>query len=169
LIKWFRIAAESRNKLLKAGATDNVGAIHSATRILEILGSQLKYKDVGHINNLRHWPYAEFSVKAKAAYRRGQRVLTEHVSPMRELTCKAIEKTKYKSDGPLLRLIGTHYRLVLLTPEETTKLNRQNRSKIDPGRLAGIKMAPVPSRRGLTIVAPRESLRRRISRPTPTR
>jgi hypothetical protein len=62
---------------------------------------------------------------------------------MRELTCKAIEKTKYKSDGPLLRLIKTHYRLVLLTPEETIKLNRQNRSKIDPDRLAkaGIKMA----------------------------
>jgi hypothetical protein len=65
LIKLFRIAAESRNKMLKAGATDNVGAIHSATRILEILGLRVRYNDVGHINNLRHWLDAEFSVKAR--------------------------------------------------------------------------------------------------------
>jgi hypothetical protein len=62
--------------------------------------------------------------------------------PHRALTCEAIEKTKSPSDGPLRRLINKHYRLVLLTPEETLKLNRVNRSKIDPNRLAhaGIKV-----------------------------
>jgi hypothetical protein len=82
-------------------------------------------------------------VKAKAAHRQGRPILIEHVAPTREFTCKAIEKTKYKSDKPLLQFIKTHYRLVHLTPEETIKLNRLNRSRMDPQRLekAGIKMA----------------------------
>jgi hypothetical protein len=87
---------------------------------------------------------AEFSAKAKAAHRRGEPILIEHVAPTREFTCKAIELvTKYKSDQPLLRFIKLHYRLVHLTPEETSKLNRLNRSKMDPKRLekAGIRIA----------------------------
>jgi hypothetical protein len=141
LIKMFRLAAALRNKMIKANFTDNGGAIHSAERILDILGQRLNYPGLNHINQLRHWPGAEFSEKAKIAHRRGLPVLIEHVAPIRALTCKAIETAKSKSDEPLRRLIKKHYRLVMLTPEETIKLNRLNRSKMDPNRLAkaGIK------------------------------
>jgi len=56
-----------------AGFTDNGGAIHSAERILNILGLCLVYPDLSHINNLRKYAKAEFSVKALAAYDRGER------------------------------------------------------------------------------------------------
>src|ERR1700741_220211 len=80
-----RAGTRSNNPGGRAGERrrgENVGAIHSAARILEILSLRLRYSRVGHINDLRHWPDAEFSVKAKTAYRRGQRVLIEHVSPI---------------------------------------------------------------------------------------
>jgi hypothetical protein len=154
LIEQFRIAAEARNAMIKAGGTDNGGAIHSAARVLDILALRVKYNTAGHIRSVRNNGAAEFSVKAKAAHRRGQPILIEHVAPTREFTCKAIVVvTKYKSDEPLLRFIKKHYRLVHLTPEETIKLNRQNRSKMDPQRLekAGIRMtkglAASPSKR----------------------
>jgi hypothetical protein len=136
LIKMFRLAAELRNEMIEAGFTDNGGAIHSASRILDILGLRVNYPGLSHINKLRHWPGAEFSKRAENADRRGQKVLIEHVAPLRALTCRAIEKTRSKRDGPLLRLIREHYRLVLLTPEETARLNRLNRSAMDPNRLA---------------------------------
>lgn len=141
LIEQFRIAAKARQAMLKAGGTDNGGAIHSAARVLEFLALRVKYNTAGHIMSVRNSDAGEFSAKATAAHRRGERILIEHVAPMREFTCKAIELvTKYKSDQPLLRFIKKHYRLVHLTPEETIKLNRQNRSKMDPQRLAGIRM-----------------------------
>jgi hypothetical protein len=50
-----------RNEMLAAGFTDNGGAIHSAERILDILGQRLKYPGLSHGNALRHYPKAEFS------------------------------------------------------------------------------------------------------------
>src|SRR5258708_35773645 len=92
LIAMFRKAAVLRNEMRAAGFTDNGGAIHSAERILNILGLCLVYPDLSHINNLRKYGKAEFSVKARAAYDRGEKVLIEHVSPVRDFTRRAIEK-----------------------------------------------------------------------------
>jgi hypothetical protein len=135
--------------MIKAGATDNVGAIHSATRVLDILAQRVKYNAVGHIRHLRDHPEIEFSVEAKAAYRRNPKdrdLMIEHVAPSREFTCKAIDLvTKHESDGPLLRFIKKHYRIVILTREETIHLNRKNRSQMDQQRLekAGIELESI--------------------------
>ena len=76
--------------MLEAGFTDNGGAIHSAERILDILGQRLKYPRLSHVNNLREYPDAEFSVTALAAHERGEQVFIEHVSPTRDFTRQAI-------------------------------------------------------------------------------
>jgi hypothetical protein len=122
-----------------AGFTDNGGAIHSAERILNTLGLCLVYPELSHPNNLRKYEKAEFSVKARAAYDRGDKVLIEHVSPVRAFTRMAIEKIDSLDDKGLERFVKKHFRLVLLTPEETAQLNRQNRSKMSKDRLAGIR------------------------------
>jgi hypothetical protein len=124
LIRMFRLAAALRNEMIDADFTDNGGAIHRASRILDILGQRLNYPGLSHINGLRDRKDAEFSKKALAAHRKGERVLIEHVAPMRALTCKAIEKVKSKSDAPLKRFVKRHYRLVLLTETETKNLIR---------------------------------------------
>jgi hypothetical protein len=138
----FRLAAEFRNAALRRGTTDNIGAIHSAERVLFHLAPLVVYGTFLP-KQLRRNPKI-WSIKAKAAARRGERTEIEHVAPHRALTIKAIELvTKHKSDEPLLRLIRKHFRLVVLTPDERSHLDRQNRSTIDPRRLekAGIKMA----------------------------
>jgi hypothetical protein len=109
--------------------------------VLNILGLCLVYPDLGHINNLRKYNKAEFSVAAKSAYARGDRVLIEHVSPVRDFTRTAINKIDELDDKGFARFVKKHFRLVLLTPDETAKLNRENRSKMDAKRLAGIRMA----------------------------
>src|SRR4051812_12124741 len=82
LIPMFRLAAKLCKEMRAVGFTDNGGAIHSAERILNILGLCLVYPDLSHINNLRKYGKAEFSIKARAAYNRGEKVLIEHVSPV---------------------------------------------------------------------------------------
>jgi hypothetical protein len=141
LIPMFRLAAKLCNEMRAAGFTDNGGAIHSAERILNILGLCLVYPDLGHINNLRKYEKAEFSVKARAAYDRGEKVLIEHVSPVRDFTRRAIEKIDSLDDDDFAKFVKRHFRLVLLTPQETLRLNRENRSKMTSKRLAGIRMA----------------------------
>src|SRR5690606_19051020 len=90
LVEMFRLAADLRARMLAGGFTDNGGAIHSAERILNILGLRLCYPELSHINNLRKLPHAPFSEAALIAYRSGQKVLIEHVNPHRELTRMAI-------------------------------------------------------------------------------
>jgi hypothetical protein len=88
-----------------------------------------------------------------AAYKRGGRVLNEHVSPIRAFTQKAIELIDDgKTDDDLIAFIEKYYRLVLLTPEETKRLNRQNRSKMADDRLeaAGVELADGSASLGLT-------------------
>src|SRR5258707_8095535 len=92
LMPMFRRAAKLRNEMREAGFTDNGGAIHSAERILNLLGLRLNYPELSHGNNLRVYPGAEFSIKALAAHKAGTKVLIEHVSPIRDFTRKAIEK-----------------------------------------------------------------------------
>jgi hypothetical protein len=143
LIAMFRLAAKLRSQMLKAGFTDNGGAIHSAERILNILGLRLCYPRLFHINNLKDYPSAKFSTRARAAHNAGVKVLIEHVSPHRALTRLAIEKLEAgASDAAFTKFIKMHFQLVLLTKEETLHLNKLNRSRIDPDRLrkAGIKL-----------------------------
>jgi hypothetical protein len=145
LIPMFRLAAKLRKEMLAAGFTDNGGAIHSAERILNLLGISLIYPDLSHGNNLRHHKDALFSLKARAAHDLKTKVMIEHVSPIRDLTRKAIEQIDGgASDEKLESLVKANYVLVLLTPEETLHLNGQNRSKmtdppLDRLRLAGIE------------------------------
>jgi hypothetical protein len=141
LIPVFIKAAALRNELIALGFTDNGGAIHSAERIIDILGQRIKYPRLNHINSYQGYPDAEFSEKAYSAYKRGGKVLIEHVSPLRAFTRKAIcllgEKPEYTQivRKRLEKFIEEHYRLVLLTPEETIRLNRENRSNMDSQRL----------------------------------
>ena len=144
LIKMFRKAAELRNDMLEAGFTDNGGAIHSAERILNILGCSLNYPEISHINNLRKSAKAVCSMEALELHKSGSRVRIEHVSPLRHLTQTAIEKLgQGMSDAQFEAFVREHYILVLLSPDETKRLNKQNRSKMNPDRLnnAGIQLA----------------------------
>jgi hypothetical protein len=143
LIKMFRKAARLRNEMLAEGFTDNGGAIHSAERIINLLGLRLNYPNLSHGNNLRLYPGAEFSIKALAVHKAGGKVLIEHVSPIRDFTRRAIVNLdEGASDEQLEEFVRSHYRLVLLTPEETLHLNKHNRSRMVPDRLdlAGIKL-----------------------------
>lgn len=142
LIPMFRKAASLRNEMMDFGFTDNGGAIHSAERILDILGLRLNYPGLSHINNLRNYPGAEFSFGALEAHERGEKVRIEHVSPHRAFTRGAIaELSSGISDEEFSSYVKRNYRLVLLTIEETKRLNKINRSRMTANRLgeAGIK------------------------------
>lgn len=137
LVQMFRLAAELRTKMLAGGFTDNGGAIHSAERILNILGLRIRYPALSHINNLRKLPDAPFSVAAFAAFHEGRKVLIEHVSPHRELTRAATERiNRGVADDEFLELVRSNFALALLTEEETTRLNHLNRSTMQSDRLA---------------------------------
>lgn len=143
LIAMFRKAAAFRNEMLEFGFTDNGGAIHSAERIMNILGLRLNYPGLSHINNLRHFEDAIFSVEARQLHQAGEKVLIEHVSPLRHLTQMAIEVIGKKvTDDQFKDFVKKHYKLVLLSPSETQRLNKQNRSKVSADRLssAGIQL-----------------------------
>jgi len=142
LISMFRMAAELRDKMLAVGFTDNGGAIHSAERILNILGLRLKYPELSHQNNLRRYDWAERSIEAQAALANEGIVTIEHVSPIRDFTREAIKCVNQgATDDGLKQFIMAKYRLVLLTRAEALHLNKQNRSKMTDDRLAGIKLA----------------------------
>jgi hypothetical protein len=143
LIPMFRLATELRKQMIEAGFTDNGGAIHSAERILHILGLRLCFPDLSHINNLRRHPRAPFSESALLAYQAGKRVLIEHINPHRALTRLAIDKLQSGiADSDFLTFVKANYQLALLTEAETARLNKLNRTKIEPNRLeqAGIKL-----------------------------
>ena len=143
LIKMFRRAAALRNEMVAAGFTDNGGAIHCAERILDILGQRLNYPGLSHGNGLKHYKSAEFSDEAWALHQTNKAVLVEHVSPRRHLTQMAIAKVTTASDAQFRAFVKRYYKTVLLSPEETLRLNRLNRSRVCTNRLkeAGIKVA----------------------------
>ena len=65
------------------------------------------------------------------------------MNPLRALTRLAIDKLENgASDSEFLEFVRTHFQLALLTEDETKRLNKMNRSKIDPERLssAGIRL-----------------------------
>lgn len=144
LIPMFLKAMALRNEMIELGFTDNGGAIHSAERILDILGQRLKYPGLAHINNYKDYKGAEFSENALRAHRKGEKVLIEHVSPIRAFTRAAIKLVENDSSDiaveKLKRFVKERYRLVLLTPDETRNLNKRNRSNLADNRLAGVKL-----------------------------
>jgi hypothetical protein len=107
-----------------------------------LLSEAVVYPHLTHINSLKKDPNADCSVEAHRARERGEKVLIEHVAPKRAFSrsiCDLIEKHQ-ATDSDLINYISNNYHLVLLTPEETKKLNKINRSKMSPTRLeeAGI-------------------------------
>jgi hypothetical protein len=143
LIRMFRKAAALRNEMVQAGFTDNGGAIHCAERILDILGQRLNYPGLSHGNSLKNYPDAEFSDAAWELHLNKKAVLVEHVSPRRHLTQMAIAEVEKATDTQFREFVKRHYKTVLLSPEETQRLNRLNRSRVCINRLseAGIKVA----------------------------
>ena len=126
LIPMFRKAAALRNEMIDSGFTDNGGAIHSAERILDILGVRLNYPGLSHSNNLRNYPGAEFSPAALEAHERGEKVVIEHESPSRAFTRAAIQEIDNgATNQEFTDYVRRHYRLVLLTAEEAQHLNRR--------------------------------------------
>lgn len=137
LVTMFRKAAALRNEMVEAGFTDNGGAIHSASRILDLLGQRLKYPGLSHINGLRNYATAEFSEADLNRYEEGGSIFIEHVSPLRALTAATIALVEAgANDVEVLDYLRNTYRLVLLTAEETAELNQTNRSRLDGARVA---------------------------------
>ncbi|MGN6480400.1 hypothetical protein, partial [Luteibacter sp.] len=127
LLPPLRLFIEARNKAIAAGFTDNGGAIHSVERILDLLGQRVKYPGLGHINNLKKYEHAECSHEAHLARKRGEKVLIEYVMPQRDFARAVIEVVNGgATDEQVVAFIAERYRLVLLTQEETTALNRLN-------------------------------------------
>lgn len=140
LIPAFCKAAAFRDEMLELGFTDNGGAIHSAERILNILGQRIKYPGLSHINSYKRYEHAEYSEDAAKAHKRGDRIFIEHVSPIRDFTVAAIKlvqsvNTAEAKKKKLQRFVQQNYRLVLLTQDETNNLNRINRSKMTKDRV----------------------------------
>ena len=141
LLPALRLFIDARNSAIATGFTDNGGAIHSVERILDILCQRVKYPYLRHTNSLKKDLRAECSVEAHHARERGEKVLVEHVMPQRAFAQEVIRLvTSNITDEGIISFIQENYRLVLLTPQETTALNRVNRSRITPDRLteAGI-------------------------------
>ena len=150
LVSMFRLAAELRKRMVEAGFTDNGGAIHSAERILHLFGLQICFPGLSHINNLRKYPNAPFSKAAQLAYANGAKVLIEHVNPHRALTRRAIETIESGvDDARFFEFVRENYQLALLTEEETARLNKSNRTKIEHDRLGsvGITLAHLDERK----------------------
>jgi len=137
LLPALRLFIEARNKALESGFTDNGGAIHSVERILDILSIHVRYPHLTHINSLKGDPGAEISVQAHEARVRGEPLRIEHVLPQRAYARRVIGLVKEgASDDDILHFIKKNYRLVLLTEDETKRLNRLNRSNITDDRIA---------------------------------
>jgi hypothetical protein len=143
LLPALRLFIHARNKALEGGFTDNGGAIHSVERILDILSIHVCYPHLTHINNLKTDATAEISVAAHRARKRGEPLLIEHVMPQRAYARQVMNLIDDgATDDEVLRHIKENYRLVLLTKNETSKINRLNRSQITRDRIgdAGIQL-----------------------------
>jgi hypothetical protein len=143
LLPALRLFIDARNKAVKSGFTDNGGAIHSVERILEILSHRVRYPDLSHINRIKGDPHAEISKAAHRARLRGEPIFIEHVLPIRAYALTVINLVRNgATDEELIAFIKSNYRLVLLTSDEVTTINRLNRSRITRDRIreAGIKL-----------------------------
>lgn len=136
--------AEARHVSLKAGFTDNGGAIHSVERILDILGHRLCYPDSGAgLDTFKKYPDAPRTEAAHKAIQEGLPVRIEHIAPQRAFAravCDMIDANEPKEH--IKKYIKETYRLALLTVEEAKALDKKNRSNIAHNRLedAGLKL-----------------------------
>ncbi len=141
LLPALRLFIEARNKAIELGFTDNGGAIRSVERILDIPSLHLRYPNPSHINNLKTDPGAEIGKAAYAARMVGEPVFIEHVLPQTAYAQKTIEIVNSGGgDDDVMTFIKVNYRLVLLTRDETTAINRINRSKISEDRIADFRI-----------------------------
>lgn len=137
LLPALKLFIEARNKAIAGGFTDNGGAIHSVERILDILSCRLCYPHLSHINNLKSDPNAEISKAAHEARKRGEKLYIEHVLPQRAYARRIIQIVNDGgSDDDVIQYIKENYRLVLLTAEETSTINKINKSSITEDRIA---------------------------------
>lgn len=142
LIPALRLFVEARNRAVEIGFTDNGGAIHSVERILDILGLHLRYPHLSHINNIKKDPRAEISQAAFRDRCLGKPLYIEHVLPRRAFAQKIIELVNAgATDDELVSYIKRKFRLVILTRDETIRLNRLNRSRITEDRIADAGIA----------------------------
>ncbi|OBV11376.1 hypothetical protein [Erythrobacter dokdonensis] len=148
----FRLFWQARNEVLTQGLiTDNWGGIYSCTRIADIMAAWAKYPDIQLLSYKMH-PDAEISAAAyewrENGYASGmprneimKNLRLEHVLPQREMTLHiGAMVDDGKNDEQIFDWIRTHYRVVVLTVQETLELNRRNRSRICPNRMDGIEM-----------------------------
>ena len=138
---------------------DNAGAIHSVERIVDLLGRRLRYPKVGGLAGVKagkggKCPWVAFDVEmSQAAHKTWHKdqggkqpdLRIEHVNPKRAFTEAVIgEVAKGATDEAVLRYIREHYRLVILTKDQMSALNKLNRSMmtLDRDRIeeAGIEI-----------------------------
>lgn len=150
----FRLFWQARNEAVGNGLlSDNWGAIYSCNRIATIMADFLCYDGMSTLSKpYKMHPSAQMSAAAFAHRERGLAqgldaseitagLKVEHVLPQREMTLRlGAMIDEGKTDTEILGWLKTNYRLVVLTNEETTELNRRNRSRICPNRMDGIVM-----------------------------
>ena len=80
---------------------------------------------------------AERSIGAREALQRGEKVFIEHVKPRRAFAVAVIDIIdKGATDTEIVEYIRNNFQLVLLNREESRSLDRHNRTRISPDRLA---------------------------------
>ena len=133
------------------GLNDNLGAIHSAERMAELLSLKIAYPGLTHLNKLRYCKFAWFSKDAKNIFDQDKKakIEIEHIFPKRiytkELLCKIDEEAENKD---ITKWIIENFKLALLTPKERAELDKVNRTRMCPDRLkaANIDMCDEPPR-----------------------
>ena len=139
LVGLFRLSARYYNEAAAMGCESL--AIDAPSRAVHSIGRALNYPGLSNdsVSVVRKYSGAVFSAAAWDAHLRGAgkgELRTEHVSPQRELTRKAIALvTDGGSDAELIDLVRRFYLMVVLTMDEVSRLDRVNKSKIEPGRL----------------------------------
>jgi hypothetical protein len=140
LMPALRIFAKAREQALKGDFTDNAGAIHSVMRIIHLLQLRLCFPHLSHAKDFKAEPL-EISNAAHRARQRGEPTRIEHVLPERAFArqvCNLIRDGA--TDKKVLDHIARSHRLVIVTPEEAAAIDRSNRTRIAPDRLAGIAL-----------------------------
>jgi hypothetical protein len=130
---------KSRNEAIALGDTDNGGAIHSVERKLDALCQRLCYGSGLTSTSWKKAPGIEISEAAFQARERGEfdQIWVEHVLPQRAYALKIIDMVGAgATNDKLCDFIRRTYRLAILTKDETRRLNRMNRSRMTPDRIA---------------------------------
>jgi hypothetical protein len=140
LISRTRILVKAYIEMIADGAGDTF-AIEGLNRIVNRLGWDVNYPGLTNdsVSYYRKYAAAEFSAAAWAAHQRGagkDELRTEHVEPQSEFTRKVADLvTNGASDDDLIKFMRK-FRMVVLTMDEVKRLDKINRSRMTPDRLA---------------------------------